>query len=148
MPTTLERPSTIERVEAPRVIEPRRFNFIRWLGWLALIAVAAGAVILYQNWADVYRDDGSHVVAEEARMLALAPAMDSHYFAEEARMMLLNPYPDDGSHLFAEQARMMALAPDTSIATAELARMMRLDPYPDDGSHLFAEEARMLRLAP
>ncbi len=80
--STLERPAEIERppVEIPPRPElpaPRR-PYVRWLGWMLVVAVIAMAGILGAiQGGDVVLDDGSFETNELARMLALAPEIDA-----------------------------------------------------------------------
>ena len=91
--STLERPVEIERppVEIPPRPElpaPRR-PYVRWMGWMLVVAVIAVAGILVAiQGDDVVLDDGSFETNELARMLALAPEIDATLEADlfEARI--------------------------------------------------------------
>ena len=149
MPKTLDRPPSAE-APAPPVVEPskappapkRPASFVRWLGWLALVVfvAAAGVLLVVRAIDEPYVDaDGSHAVAEEARMALLAPvapaAAGSPVVGPEVPMDVLAP-------VIVLDAAAVPLVGDGAVVAQPNSTPV------DDGSSLTAEEARMARLAP
>ncbi|MBT8212028.1 MAG: hypothetical protein KJN71_02660 [Acidimicrobiia bacterium] len=173
--STLERPVEAERpVEIqpqPQLATPRQ-PYVRWIGWMFVVAVIAmaGILVAIQGNDAVVTDDGSFEANELARMMQLAPAIETSFaasgFAGDASSSHLRtwtsaPGVSDGSFAaitFANDAYVSHMRPwmqavlpiqalrDTSFETNELARMLTLAPTVDT-SFEANELARMLALA-
>lgn len=125
-----ERPETRETPEE-RVLPPvPRSPYVRWLGWILILAVVVvSGVLLFDRMSeDTTLADGSFETNEYARMMRLAPADESFAVNEAARMLALEPA--DVSSDVNETNRMMSLMPepDTSFETNESNRMAQLAP--------------------